>query len=114
MDDLMNFKLQSLKNGPLNQYGLFPSNLEVRQRHKEKQKEKLTQFAPNHRTCDIKKSCKDLAERGNRPGHLPQIGQLIDAVEDLTIECLSSEAFLEMLKRWHEKRSEKKEVSSAL
>ena len=36
-------------------------------------------------------------------------------MEDLTIECLSSEAFLEMLKRWHEKKSDKRQgPSSAL
>jgi hypothetical protein len=42
--------------------------------------------------------------RFERDGHSPKYNMLIDAVEDLAIECLGQESFVEMLKIYHQKK----------
>jgi hypothetical protein len=42
--------------------------------------------------------------RYERENHSPKYNMLMDAVEDLAIECLGQESFVEMLKIYHQKK----------
>ena len=48
-----------------------------------------------------------------RADHLPRFSPLVDAIEDLTIDHLSQQAFAEMLKNWHKKKKPKPEKTAA-
>jgi hypothetical protein len=101
-NSLMKQKLTEFRLGPLNKYGFFDqSAAEVLERAKESSKRMPKSYMNPPRVCSISPFNKSSKPRIDRANLSPKSNMLLNAVEDLTIDCLGQESFVAMLKNWH-------------
>jgi hypothetical protein len=88
-NSIMKAKLTEFRLGPLNKYGFFDqSAAEVLERAKESSKRMPTSYLCPPRLCSISPFHKSPKPRIDRTRISPKSNLLLNAVEDLTIDCL--------------------------